>query len=51
MQKGEKSGPSDGADNGKSTMKEKGKRISRRTRIGMDFDPKTSMFHDQEAVD
>ena len=32
-------------------MEEKGKRISRRARIGMDFDLKTSKLHIQEAVD
>ena len=51
MNKGEKSGPSDGSDKGKSIMEEKGKRTSRRTRIGMDFDSKTFKLCDQEAVD
>jgi len=51
MKKGEKYGPSGGADKGKSTTEEKGKRASRCIRIGMDFDPKTSKLRDQEAVD
>jgi len=50
MKKGEKSGPSDRSDKGKS-VEEKGKRTSHCTRIGMDFDPKTSKLRDQEAVD
>jgi len=36
---------------GKAVVEEKGKRVSHRTRIGMDFDPKTSKHRDQEAVD
>ena len=32
-------------------MEEKKKRTSRHTGIGMDFDPKTSKLHNQEAVD
>jgi len=32
-------------------VEEKGKRTSRRIKIGMDFDPKTSKLCDQEAVD
>ena len=51
MKKGEKSGPSGGANKGKSTVEEKGKRTSRHTRFGMDFDPKTSKLRDQEAMD
>ena len=50
MKKGEKSGPSDGSDKGKSIAEEKGKRTSRRTRIGMNFDPKAFKLSDQEAV-
>ena len=49
--KGEKSGPSVGSDKGKSLAEEKGKRASRRSRIGIDFDPKTSKLCNQEAVD
>ena len=51
MKKGEKSSPSDRSDKGKSIIDENGKRTSRHTRIGMDFDLKTSKLHDQEAVD
>jgi len=40
-----------GSDKGKFVTAEKGKRASRRTRIGLDFDPKTSKLCDQEAVD
>ena len=32
-------------------MEEKRKRTSRRTRIGMDFNPKTFKLRDEEAVD
>jgi len=39
-----------GAGDEKSAV-EKGKRASDRTRIGIDFDPKTSKLRDQEAVD
>jgi len=39
-----------GAGNGKSAV-EKEKRASYRIRIRMDFNPKTSKFRDQEAVD
>jgi len=49
MKKEGNSGPSDGSNKRKSIAEEKGKRVSRRTRIWMDF--KTSMLHDQEAVD
>ena len=51
MKKGREFGPSHGWDKGKSVAKEEGKRASYRTRIGMEFDPKTSKPHDQEAVD
>jgi len=51
MKKGEKFSPSDESNKGKSTVEDKGKRTSCRTRIEMDFDPKTSILHDQEAVD
>jgi len=51
MKKGEKIGPSDSADKRKSTVENKGKRTSHHTRIGMDFDPKTSKLRNQEAVD
>ena len=44
MKKGEKFGPSEGSDKGKFIVEEKGKRTSHRTRIEMDFDPKTSSF-------
>jgi len=42
MKKGEKSGTVGGAGKGKAGAEEKGKRASHHTRIGMDFDPKTS---------
>ena len=51
MKKVEKSSPSDRSDKEKSIVEEKGKRTSRRTRIDMDFDPRTSKLRDQEAVD
>ena len=51
MKKGEKSDPSDRSDKGKFLMEEKGKRTSRRTRIKMDFDLKTSKLRDKETVD
>ena len=50
MKKGEKSSRSDRSDKEKSIVEEKGK-SSRRTRIGMDFDPKTSKLRDEGAVD
>ena len=46
-----KSGPSDESDKGKFVAEEKEKRTSRRTRIGIDFDPKISKLSDQKAVD
>jgi len=49
--KGEKSGVVGGASKGKATTEEKGKRASHRTRIRMDFNPKTSRLHNQKAVD
>jgi len=51
MKKGEKSNPSDRSDKGKLLVEEKGKRTSRRTRIKMDFDPKTSKLRNKETVD
>ena len=51
MKKGETSSMISDAGKGKAIMEEKGKRASHRIRIGMDFDPKTSKFCDQEAVD
>ena len=36
---------------GKAAMEGKRKRASHRTRIRMDFNPKTSKLHDQEATD
>jgi len=51
MKKGEKFGPSIRSDNEKSIVEEKGKRTSRRNRIGIEFDPKTSKLRNQEAVD
>jgi len=47
----QKSRSSDRSDKGKFIGEEKRKRTSHRTRIGMDFDPKTFKLHDQEAVD
>ena len=32
-------------------VEEKGKRSQFRTRVGMDFDPKTTKFHSEEEVD
>ena len=51
MNKGEKSTMISDAGKGKFVVEEKGKRASHRTRIGMDFDSKTSKLRDQEAVD
>ena len=39
-----------GTGKGKAAVEEKGKRTSHRTKIGMEFDPKTSKLCDQEAV-
>ena len=44
MTKGGKSGAS-GATKGKAMAEEKGKRSSHRTRVGMNFDPKTTTLH------
>ena len=46
MKKGERSDTVNGAGKRKATVEEKGKRASHRTRIGMDFDPKTSKLRD-----
>jgi len=51
MKKGDKSRSSSDICKGKTAAEEKGKRTSHRTRIRMDFDPKTSMLHNQEEVD
>ena len=51
MKKGETSATISGAGEGKVAVEEKRKRASHRSRIGMDFDPKTSKLRDQEAVD
>jgi len=40
-----------GAGKGKAATEEKGKRVFHRTRIVMDFDPKTSRLQHQEEVD
>jgi len=49
MKKGEKYGPSNRSDKRKSIVEEIGKRTPR-TRIEMNFDPKTSKLRNQEAV-
>ena len=49
MKKGEKFDTVSGANEGKATVEEKGKRASHRTRIEMDFDSKTSKLPNQEA--
>jgi len=51
MKKGEKSDTVGGADKGKATLQEKGKRASHHTRVRTDFAPKTSKLRNQEAVD
>ena len=52
MKKGEKSAMMSSVGDGKAAVEEeKGKRASHHTRIGMDFDPKTSKLCDQETVD
>ena len=51
MKKREKFGTVSSAGKEKVVVEEKGKRASHRTRIGMDFDPKTSKLCDQEPVD
>ena len=49
MKKEEMSAMISGTGKGKAAV-EKGKRTSHRTKIGMEFDPKTSKLCDQEAV-
>ena len=51
MTKGDKSGVVSDASKGKDTTEEKGKRSSHRTRIGRDFDPKSTMLHNQKDID
>jgi len=51
MKKEEKSDSSNRLDKGKSITEVKGKRTFYRTRIGMDFNPKTYKLRDQETVD
>jgi len=48
--KGGKSGAVSGAGKEKATAEEKGKRSFHHTRVGMDFDPKTTL-HNQREVD
>ena len=50
MMKGSKSGAIGGASKGITTTDEKGKRSQFRTRISMDFDPRTTKLHNQEEV-
>ena len=50
MKKGEKSGTIDGANKEKAAAEDKGKRSTHRTRVSMDFDPKTTRLHSQEDV-
>ena len=51
MKRGEKSGTVGSAGKGEAAAEEKGKRTSHRTKIEMDFDPKTSKLRNQEEVD
>ena len=51
MKKEETSAMISVASKGKAVVEEKGKRASHYTKIRMDFDLKTSMLCDQEAVD
>ena len=49
--KGEKFNAFNGAGKGKAATEEKENRSSHRTRVCMDFDPKTIELHRQEEVD
>ena len=51
MEKGEKSTSSSGLGKEKVVAFEKGKRASQNTKIGIDFDPKTSRLCNHEEVD
>jgi len=51
MTEGEKSNAISDADKGKAAAEEKGKGSSHRTRVCMDFNPKTTKFHSQEEID
>ena len=51
MTKGVKFGIVSSASKGKAVVKERGKRSQFRTRVGMDFDPRTTKLHSQEVVE
>ena len=51
MMKGSKLDAVSSAGKGKATAEEKEKRSQFRTRIGVDFDPRTTKLHSQEEVD
>ena len=49
--KGSKSGAASGASGSKAVVEEKGKRSQFRTKIGMDFNLRTTKLHSQADVD
>ena len=51
MTKRRKFGAVSSSGKGKAMAEEKGKRSHFRTRIGMDFDPRTTKLHSQKEVD
>ena len=50
MTKGGKSGVVSDASKGEAVAEQKGKRSHFRTRVGMDFDPRTTKLHNQKDV-
>ena len=51
MKKESKSDATSGTSRSKAVVEEKGKRSQFRTRVGMNFDPRTTKLHDQAYVD